>query len=83
MNKGKSDSPPDTWPVETLDPPSITQAARAIGPARAFRDTLYTSRTLVMSDGSTLPVVAARVCAFGDEQHAFLLAHPDLEPLTE
>lgn len=54
-----------------------------IGPARVFRDTRYTSRTLVMSDGSTLPVIAGRVAASGDEQYAFLNAHPDLQPLTE
>lgn len=48
------------------------------GPGRVFRDTLYTSRTLVLPDGSTLAVTKARVAASTDEQFAFLKAHPDL-----
>ncbi|WP_339560838.1 hypothetical protein [Pseudomonas sp. EA_65y_Pfl1_P113] len=46
------------------------------GPGRVFRDTLFTSRTLVLPDGSTLPVVKARVTATTDEQLAFLQAQP-------
>lgn len=48
------------------------------GPGRVFRDTLYTSRTLVLPDGSTLAVTKARVTATTDDQLAFLKAHPDL-----
>jgi len=48
------------------------------GPSRVFRDTLFTSRTLVLPDGSTLAVTKARVTATTDEQLAFLKAHPDL-----
>ncbi|UVM73998.1 hypothetical protein [Pseudomonas alvandae] len=48
-----------------------------------FRDTRFTSRTLIMPDGSPVPVIAGQVTACGDEQYAFLKAHPDLQPLTE
>lgn len=54
-----------------------------IGPARVFRDKLYTSRTLVLPDGSTAPVIKGRVTACGDEQFALLKAHPDLEQVQE
>lgn len=47
-------------------------------PGRVFRDTLYTSRTLILPDGSTLAVTKARVTATTDEQIAFLKAHPEL-----
>lgn len=56
-------------------------ATTPIGPARVFRDTQYTSRTLIMPDGSTIPVIAGQVTACGDEQYAFLKAHPDLQQL--
>ena len=48
------------------------------GAVRVFRDTLFTSRTLVLPDGSTLAVSKSRVTATTDEQLAFLQAHPDL-----
>ncbi|RDS89447.1 hypothetical protein [Pseudomonas fluorescens] len=48
------------------------------GAGRIFRDTLYTSRTLILPDGSTLAVSKARVTSTTDEQFAFLQAHPDL-----
>lgn len=54
-----------------------------IGPARVFRDKVYTSRTLIMPNGRTLPVVKGFVTAFGDDQHEYLSAHPDLELATE
>jgi len=59
---------------------SAIDATSTAGP-RGFRDKLYTSRTLVMPDGRTLPVAQGRVFAVDDDQHAFLKAHPDLEPL--
>ncbi|NWB30715.1 hypothetical protein [Pseudomonas gingeri] len=61
--------------------PGTAEAVSPIGPARVFRDKLFTSRTLVMPDGLTLPVAQGRVYACGDDQYAFLKAHPDLEPL--
>lgn len=66
-----------------LPEPAQTQAPATVGPARVFRDTLYTSRTLIMPNGSTVPVIAGRVTAGSDEQYAFLKAHPDLQPSTE
>ena len=58
-------------------------AVESIGPARVFRDKVFTSRTLILPGGETLPVVAGRVTACGDDQFAFLKAHPDLEQLKE
>ncbi|MBD9456174.1 hypothetical protein IB241_00590 [Pseudomonas sp. PDM05] len=46
--------------------------------SRVFRDTLFTSRTLILPDGSTLAVTKAHVTATTDEQLAFLKAHPEL-----
>lgn len=63
--------------------PVTVDAAESIGPARVFRDKVFTSRTLILPGGGTLPVVAGRVTACGDDQFAFLKAHPDLEQLKE
>jgi len=63
--------------------PATVDAVEPIGPLRVFRDKVFTSRTLIMPAGSTLPVVAGRVAACGDDQYAFLKAHPDLEQLPE
>ena len=60
-----------------------TESFEPIGPARVFRDKLYTSRTLVLPDGSTAQVIKAHVTAFGDSQFEFLKAHPDLEQVKE
>ncbi|OYT78243.1 hypothetical protein [Pseudomonas sp. PGPPP2] len=59
------------------------ESLEPIGPARVFRDKLYTSRLLVFPDGSTAPVIKGRVTACGDEQFALLKAHPDLEQVQE
>ena len=58
-------------------------AVESIGPARVFRDKVFTSRTLILPGGGTLAVVEGRVTACGDDQFAFLKAHPDLEQLLE
>ncbi|MGX1176269.1 hypothetical protein [Pseudomonas sp. R151218B TE3479] len=63
--------------------PTPTGSPEPIGPARVFRDTQYTSRTLIMPDGRTVPVIAGQVTACGDDQYAFLKAHPDMQQLTE
>ena len=63
--------------------PATAGAVESIGPARVFRDKVFTSRTLVLPNGETLPVIAGRVTACGDDQYAFLKAHPDLEQLKE
>jgi hypothetical protein len=59
------------------------EAEQLPGSGRTFRDTLYTSRTLVLPDDSTMTVTKARVTAITDEQLAFLKAHPDLELVQE
>ena len=63
--------------------PVTAEAVEPIGTARVFRDKVFTSRTLILPGGGTLPVVAGRVTACGDDQFAFLKAHPDLEQLKE
>ncbi|OPG73072.1 hypothetical protein B1219_08275 [Pseudomonas ogarae] len=71
-------------PAETAGAEPIqSELPATIGPARVFRDTRFTSRTLIMPDGSPVPVIAGQVTACGDEQYAFLKVHPDLQPLTE
>lgn len=70
MSKPKSDEP-------------AAEETSPIVPPRVFRDTRYTSRTLVMGDGTTVPVLKGRATALDDAQHDFLKAHPDLEPLSE
>jgi len=63
--------------------PATADAVESIGPPRVFCDKVFTSRTLILPGGGTLPVVAGRVTAWGDDQYAFLKAHPDLEQLLE
>lgn len=63
--------------------PAAANAVESIGPPHVFRDKVFTSRTLIMPGGGTLPVVAGRVTACGDDQYAFLKAHPDLQQLPE
>jgi hypothetical protein len=36
-----------------------------------------------MPNGQPVPVIDGQVTACGDDQYAFLKAHPDLQPLTE
>ena len=54
-----------------------------IGPARFFRDTVYTSRIVVTPGGQTIPVTGGCAATFDDEQFECLSAHPDFTPLTE
>ncbi len=63
--------------------PATADAVQSIGPARVFRDKVFTSRTLILPSGETLSVIAGRVTACGDDQYAFLKTHPDLEQLKE
>ncbi|SDX05084.1 hypothetical protein SAMN05444064_110213 [Pseudomonas syringae] len=69
--------------------PATASVADAASPpaapvtVRTYRDTLYTSRTLILSDGRTLAVAKGFVTAQADDAIALqcLNAHPDLEPL--
>lgn len=54
-----------------------------ITPGRQFRDTRYTSRTLVMPDGQTIPIRRGLVTAVDIEQFEYLNAHPDLQLIEE
>lgn len=85
---GDSAGPVEAAAVVGLKPaplgiPATAGAVESIGPARVFRDKVFTSRTLVLPNGETLPVIAGRVTACGDDQYAFLKTHPDLEQLKE
>ena len=89
MSKSRTDSDSaEAIVVPGLKPAPLgflvtADAVESIGPARVFRDKVFTSRTLILPGGETLPVVAGRVTACGDDQFAFLKAHPDLEQLKE
>jgi hypothetical protein len=50
-----------------------------------FRDTLYTSRTVILPDGRTLAVAKAQVSVDGTDDVALkcLKAHTDFEQLME
>lgn len=63
--------------------PVLQKNTPALSPARTFRDKVYTSRTLILPDGATLPVAKGRVSADSDEQFQYLNTHPDFERLTE
>ncbi|KMN13183.1 hypothetical protein TU86_14010 [Pseudomonas weihenstephanensis] len=52
-------------------------------PARTFRDKVYTSRTLILPGGASLPVAKGRATAVDDQQFQYLNSHPDFERLTE
>ncbi|MBV6287491.1 hypothetical protein [Pseudomonas aegrilactucae] len=49
--------------------------------ATAFRDTVFTSRTLILPDGRSLPVAQNRVIAGPGDTIAleYLQGHPDLQ----
>ncbi len=52
------------------------------GPAQRYRDTRFTSRVLVLSDGRLLSVAQGVVSAAAGDTVAldYLAAHPDLVP---
>ena len=63
--------------------PVLQKTVPMASPARTFRDKVYTSRTLILPGGATLPVAQGRVSAVDDAQFQYLNIHPDFEPLTE
>lgn len=73
--------------AKTKDETGTTEqgAAPAAVASVAYRDTLFTSRTLILKDDRTLPVVAARVevLATDAEALAFLDASAEHELLKE
>ncbi|WP_325918056.1 hypothetical protein [Pseudomonas frederiksbergensis] len=82
MSKARTETERPTADA-VLPEPAQSEPQATIGPARVFRDKRFTSRTLIMPNGQPVPVIAGQVTACGDEQYAFLKAHPDLQPLTE
>ena len=54
-----------------------------ITPGRPFRDSVYTSRTLVLPDGETIRVAQGRATAVSIKQFEYLNTHPDLQLIEE
>lgn len=71
--------------ADTAAAPEAAAAAPAVAPPKTstFRDTVYTSRTLILPAGGTLAVAKGRVTVEDSNTEAltYLKAHPELEPL--
>ncbi len=76
--EGPTVSPPDILAIEVSTAP-VTPVSQP----RAFRDTVFTSRTLIMPDGRSLAVSKGLVAAFGDDQFDYLSKHPDFELIED
>ena len=63
--------------------PVLQKTVAVTSPVRTFRDKVYTSRTLILPSGATLPVAKGRATAVDDQQFQYLNSHPDFERLTE
>ncbi len=63
--------------------PDLQKTAPEVEVPRVFRDTVFTSRTLILPDGSPLPVAKGRVTAVTDTQFQYLRANPEFVALTE
>ena len=63
--------------------PDLQKIAPVVEVARVFRDTVFTSRTLILPDGSPLPVAKGRVTAVTDEHFQYLRTNPEFVALTE
>ena len=63
--------------------PVLSKTTPVADPVRTFRDKVYTSRTLILPNGATLPVAQSRATAVDDQQFQYLNSHPDFERLTE
>lgn len=63
--------------------PVLQKTTPVTDPVRTFRDKVYTSRTLILPGGATLPVAQSRATAVDDQQFQYLNSHPDFERLTE
>lgn len=82
MSKLKIDSDP-TGTAEAIAVPGSKPLSQGFREPRIFRDNLFTSRTLVLPDGSTASVARGQVTAVDDQQLAYFISHPDLEPIPE
>ena len=63
--------------------PVLSKSTPVVDPVRTLRDKVYTSRTLILPGGATLPVAKGRATAVDDQQFQYLNSHPDFERLTE
>lgn len=84
IDKTSGDEP--AAPTSQVTPTAISVADAVSPPAvavRMYRDTLFTSRTLILPDDRTLAVAKGIATAQADDTVAleYLRAHPDLEPL--
>lgn len=81
MNKPMPDEqPPVAQPSAAT---KVQLPPKSSGLPRTFRDTVFTSRTLITPGGQSLPVVSGQVTASTPDQYQFLQGHPDLEPAVE
>lgn len=69
----------------SLQDPSAVTPLVLTASSVSFRDTLYTSRTVILPDGRTLPVAKSLVSVETDDDVALkcLKAHPEFEQLKE
>ncbi|MBI6635329.1 hypothetical protein YA0871_21955 [Pseudomonas paralactis] len=81
MNKPKSDEQPPA--PQSLPTPKVESSPKAVGLPRRFRDTVFTSRTLITPNGESLVVIKGVVTADTSDHYEFLQNHPDLEPAPE
>ncbi|RMM27275.1 hypothetical protein ALP86_03169 [Pseudomonas amygdali pv. mori] len=86
IDKASGDQP--AAPTSQVTPTAISVADAVSSPApavavRMYRDTLFTSRTLILPDDRTLAVAKGIVTALADDAVAVqcLSTHPDLESL--
>lgn len=68
----------------TQDSAAVIQPVSA-ATSLTFRDILYTSRTVILPDGRTLPVIKSLVSVEAGDDVAlkYLKAHPDYEQFKE
>lgn len=52
-------------------------------PVAAFRDKVFTSRTLVLPSGKTAKVKGGRIAAEFPELRDYLASHPEFEPVKD
>lgn len=64
---------------------AVVSAERApvTAPAAAFRDKVFTSRTLVLPGGKTAKVKGGRIAAEFPELRDYLARHPEFEPVKD
>lgn len=84
MSKQRTDTPAEPTAVPAEQPAGegapvvLTEPGP---PARRFRDTRYLSRTLVLEDGRTAPVVDSEIATSDPAWLEYLQQSPEFEPL--